>query len=76
VSFIVCIVSFDRGVILCDVCYLFVLSYGKPLPPGKTPFSVNKYYITLHYILQDDFGILEEIRTFICMKNIPDVSFI
>jgi hypothetical protein len=23
----VCCVSFDRGVILCDVCYLFVVSY-------------------------------------------------
>jgi hypothetical protein len=45
----VCCVSFDRGVILCDVCYLFVVSYCKPLPPGKTPFAVNKYYITLHY---------------------------
>jgi hypothetical protein len=21
-----------------------------PLPPGKNPFAVNKYYITLHYI--------------------------
>jgi hypothetical protein len=45
----VCCVSFDRGVILCDVCYLFVMSYCKPLPPGKNPFAVNKYYITLHY---------------------------
>jgi hypothetical protein len=44
----VCCVLFDRGVILCDVCYLFVVSYCKPLPPGKTPFAVNKYYITLH----------------------------
>jgi hypothetical protein len=42
----VCCVSFDRGVILCDVCYLFVMSYCKPLPPGKNPFAVNKYYIT------------------------------
>jgi hypothetical protein len=39
-------VSFDRGVILCDVCYLFVVSYCKPLPPGKNPFAVNKYHIT------------------------------
>jgi hypothetical protein len=46
----VCCVSFDRGVILCDVCYLFVVSYCKPLPPGKNQFAVNKYYITLHYI--------------------------
>jgi hypothetical protein len=45
----VCCVSFERGVILCDVCYLFVVSYCKPLPPGKNPFAVNKYYITLHY---------------------------
>jgi hypothetical protein len=44
----VCCVSFDRGVILCDVCYLFVVSYCKSLPPGKNPFTVNKYYITLH----------------------------
>jgi hypothetical protein len=22
------------------------VSYCKPLPPGKTPFAVNKYYIT------------------------------
>jgi hypothetical protein len=44
----VCCVSFDRGVTLCDVCYLFVVSYCKPLPPGKNPFAVNKYYITLH----------------------------
>jgi hypothetical protein len=45
-----CCVSFDHGVILCDVCDLFVVSYCKPLPPGKNPFAVNKYYITLHYI--------------------------
>jgi hypothetical protein len=44
----VCSVSFDRGVILYDVCYLFVVSYCKPLPPGKNPFAVNKCYITLH----------------------------
>jgi hypothetical protein len=31
---------------MCDVCYLFVVSYCKPLPPGKNPFAVNKYYIT------------------------------
>jgi hypothetical protein len=37
----VCCVSFDRGVILCDVCYLFVVSYCKPLPPGKNPFAVK-----------------------------------
>jgi hypothetical protein len=42
----VCCVSFDRGVILCDACYLSVVSYCKPLPPGKNPFAVNKYYIT------------------------------
>jgi hypothetical protein len=47
----VCCVSFDRGVILFDVCYLFVVSYCKPLPPGKNPFAVDKYYITLHYII-------------------------
>jgi hypothetical protein len=41
----VCCVSFDRGVILCDVCYLFVVSYCKPLPLDKNPFAVNKYYI-------------------------------
>jgi hypothetical protein len=41
----VCCVSFDRGFILCDVCYLFVVSYCKPLPPRKNPFAVNKYYI-------------------------------
>jgi hypothetical protein len=29
------------------MCYLFVVSYYKPLPPGKTPFAVNKYYIAL-----------------------------
>jgi hypothetical protein len=46
----VCCVPFDRGVILCDVCYLFVVSYCKPLPPGKNPFAVNKYYITLFLI--------------------------
>jgi hypothetical protein len=40
----VCCVSFHGGVILCDVCYLFVVSYCKPLPPGKNPFAVNKYY--------------------------------
>jgi hypothetical protein len=43
---------FDRGVILCDVWYLFFVSYCKPLPPGKNPFAVNKYYITLHYMSQ------------------------
>jgi hypothetical protein len=42
-----CCVSFDRGVILCDVCYLFVVPYCKPLQQGKNPFAVNKYYITL-----------------------------
>jgi hypothetical protein len=31
------------------MCYLFVVSYYKPLPPDKNPFAVNKYYITLHY---------------------------
>jgi hypothetical protein len=41
----VCCVSFDRGVILFNVCYLFVVSYCKPLPPGKNP--INNYYITL-----------------------------
>jgi hypothetical protein len=46
----VCCVSFDHGVILCVVCHLFVVSYCKPLSPGKNPFAVNKYYITLHYI--------------------------
>jgi hypothetical protein len=51
----VCCVSFDRGVILCDMCYLFVVSYCKPLPPGKNPFAVNKYYITIKNIcLWDD----------------------
>jgi hypothetical protein len=48
----VCCVSFDRGVILCDVCYLSVVSYCKPLPPGKNPFTVYKYYITLHILKQ------------------------
>jgi hypothetical protein len=24
------------------------VSYCKPLPPGKNPFAVNKYYIALH----------------------------
>jgi hypothetical protein len=37
----VCCVSFNRGVILCDVCYLCVVSYCKPLPPGKTPSAVK-----------------------------------
>jgi hypothetical protein len=46
----VCCVSFDRGVILCDVCYLFVVSYCKSMPPGKNPFAVNKYYITNYQI--------------------------
>jgi hypothetical protein len=32
----VCCFSFDLGVILCDVCYLFVVSYCKPLPQVKT----------------------------------------
>jgi hypothetical protein len=45
----VCCVSFDCGVILCDVCYLFVVSYCKPLPPGKNPFAVkiNKIIIII-----------------------------
>jgi hypothetical protein len=46
----VCCVLFDRGVILCDVCYLFVECYCKPLPPGKNPFAVNKYYITYNSV--------------------------
>jgi hypothetical protein len=51
----VCCVSFDRGVILCVVCCLFIVSYCKPLPPGKNPFAVNKYYITsLHYNTADE----------------------
>jgi hypothetical protein len=44
----VCCVSFDRAVILCDVCYLFVVSYCKPLPAGKTHLQLIK--VTLHYI--------------------------
>jgi uncharacterized iron-regulated membrane protein len=32
------------------MCYLFVVSYCKPLPLGKNPFAVNKYYITLHVL--------------------------
>jgi hypothetical protein len=36
------------GFFLCDVCYLFVVSYCKSLLPGKNPFAVNEYYITLH----------------------------
>jgi hypothetical protein len=48
----VCCVSFDGGVILCDVCYLFVVSYCKPPPPGKNRFVVNKYYIILQNLLQ------------------------
>jgi hypothetical protein len=50
VSFIVCVVLgavFRLIVVLfCVMCYLFVVSYCKPLPPGKNPFAVNKYYIT------------------------------
>jgi hypothetical protein len=36
----VCCVSFDRCVILGDVCYLCVLIVV-PLPPGENPFSVK-----------------------------------
>jgi hypothetical protein len=35
-SFVYC-VSFDRCVILCDVCCLSVV----PLPPGENPFAVK-----------------------------------
>jgi hypothetical protein len=49
VSFIVCVVLcavFRLIVVLfCVMCYLFVASYCKPLPPGKNPTAVNKYYI-------------------------------
>jgi hypothetical protein len=52
VSFIVCVVLcavFRLIVVLfCVMCYLFVVSYCKLLPPGKNLFAVNKYYITLH----------------------------
>jgi hypothetical protein len=34
-----CCVSFDRGVILCDV--LFVCCILLPLPPDKNPFTVK-----------------------------------
>jgi hypothetical protein len=54
VSF-VCCVSFGCGVILCDVCYLFVVIV-LPLPPGKNPFAVkinnnnNNYLLLLAYL--------------------------
>jgi hypothetical protein len=35
---------------VCVIYYLFVVSYCKPLPPGKNPFAVNKHYITLQNI--------------------------
>jgi hypothetical protein len=35
----VCCVLFDRGIILCDVCYLCVVSIVVPLPPGKNQFA-------------------------------------
>jgi hypothetical protein len=51
VSLIVCVVlyavSFVRGVILCDVCYLFLCLVVLPLPQGKRPFAVkNKSLIS------------------------------
>jgi hypothetical protein len=69
VSFIVCsfvcCVSFDCGVILCDVCCLFVVSYCKPLPPGTNPFAVNKYYITLQCLSER-----HKFRTEVTEKNV------
>jgi hypothetical protein len=45
VSFIVCVVlcavSFNRSVILCDVRYLFVVFYSNTTATGKTPFVVK-----------------------------------
>jgi hypothetical protein len=46
VSYIVCIVLcalfvWVWCVILCDVCYLCVVSYCSTLPPGKNPFAVK-----------------------------------
>jgi hypothetical protein len=70
----VCCVSFVRGVILCDVCYLFVVSHCKPLPPGKNPFAVNKYYISLCYysvILVIKIKILKH-----CLKSLRMFKFL
>jgi hypothetical protein len=39
-SFVYC-VSFDRSVILCDVCYCVLCLFVVPLPPGKNPFAVK-----------------------------------
>jgi hypothetical protein len=67
-SFIVCVVLFAVFrlivVLFCVMCYLCLVSYCKPLPPGKNPFAVNKYYITLHYkVIQT--AVLRPIHTII-----------
>jgi hypothetical protein len=76
----VCCVSFDRGVILCYVCYLFVVSYCKPLPPGKNPFAVNKYYIQLSNSLFTSIQSFSTIYCYVytqcCSPVISDVLYI
>jgi hypothetical protein len=44
----VCCVSFDRGVILCDVCYSFVVLWYNHCYRVKTYLQLIN--ITLHYI--------------------------
>jgi hypothetical protein len=39
-NFVYC-VSFERCVILCDVCCLCVVSIVVPLPPGENTFAVK-----------------------------------
>jgi hypothetical protein len=50
---------------------LFVVSYCKPLPPGKNPFAVNKYYI-LHIFRSDKYDYLassfQNVRRNTCMS--------
>jgi hypothetical protein len=40
ILFILCSVSFIVSVVLCDVCYLCVVSYCSTTATGKTQFSV------------------------------------
>jgi hypothetical protein len=54
VCVVLCVVfPFDRCVILCDVCYLCVVSYCSTIPPGENPFAVkiNNIIIIIHHKL-------------------------
>jgi hypothetical protein len=47
---VLCAISFDRDVILCDVCCLWCLIV-LPLPSGKNPFAVKIIIIVIIIII-------------------------